>query len=316
VSRERSRRVANAKPQLDVRTCSALDFLKKAVPPLVLATSLGTAAFSASAVEIKGTVGSATAATATISIEGDLAPNIGDPVEIFFKMPGVDEEISVGNGKVTAVNADAVEVKIDEATGTVSKDQLAKITSANPQKHSAVATKSRDIAPSAPASEPPSIKQIASDVITFDQLTPGPLSEEAFADRGIHFATGKGAPGVYESEPNMILPPPCKRVLLLANEHVTSFSITFDAPVHRFAVSRIGTSGGASIPTWRMTGYDSNGKVIGATGEEHGLPSRPQYFAVKGAGIVRVELTTDNRHGEGTWATWSSLPVAAFGIDR
>jgi Tetratricopeptide repeat len=97
---------------------------------------------TAHAVEIRGTVRSATAESATIAIEGQLVPTVGDPVEIFFKMPGVDEEISVGNGKVTAVNADAVEVKIDKATGTVSKDQLAKITSEKPQKRNATASPS------------------------------------------------------------------------------------------------------------------------------------------------------------------------------
>lgn len=285
------------------------------------------AAFACSArvgaVEIEGTVRSVTGEKATIAMKSDLLPNVGDAVEVFFKLPGAEEEISVGSGKVSAVNADSVEAKIDKATGTVAKDQLAKITSTNPQKRNAAAAESPQLqtAPTETATpateiESPFVKQIASEVINFDQLMPGPLSDEAFADRSIHFSKGKGAPGIYEAEPNMILPPPRKRVLLLANEHVTSFAITFDTPVQRFAVSRIGTSGGASIPTWKMTGYDRTGRVVGATGEEHGLPARPESFAVEGDGIMRVELTTDNRHGQGTWATWSSLPVAAFAVDR
>ena len=91
----------------------------------------------ADAVEIKGTVRSGSADTATIAIEGESAPNVGDPVEIFFKLPGADTEISVGSGKVTAVHADSVEAKIDKATGTVAKDQLARIASANPKKRGA-----------------------------------------------------------------------------------------------------------------------------------------------------------------------------------
>jgi hypothetical protein len=29
-----------------------------------------------------------------------------------------------------------------------------------------------------------------------------------------------------------------------------------------------------------------------------------------------VQLRTDNRFGDGTWATWNSLPVAEFKITR
>ena len=92
------------------------------------------------AVEIKGTVRSATATTATIATEGEFAPNIGDPVEVFFKLSGTDTEISVASGKVSTVKADVIEARIDKATGTLSKDQLARITSAKPQKRSAAAT--------------------------------------------------------------------------------------------------------------------------------------------------------------------------------
>ena len=100
------------------------------------------------AVEIKGTVRSATADAATIAIEGESAPNVGDPVEVYFKLPGADAEISVGNGKVTAVTGDSVEAKIDKATGTVSKDQLVRITSDKAQKRKASATQPSAAAPS------------------------------------------------------------------------------------------------------------------------------------------------------------------------
>ena len=80
-----------------------------------IATIAGLALFcwctKVEAVEIKGTVRSATADAATIVIEGESAPNVGGPVEIYFKLPGADAEISVGSGKVTAVHPDSVEVK-------------------------------------------------------------------------------------------------------------------------------------------------------------------------------------------------------------
>ena len=90
------------------------------------------------AVEIKGTVRSATAENASIATEGEFLPSVGDPVEVYFKLPGADTEISVGSGKVTAVRGDSIEAKIDKATGTVSKNQLARITSEKPQKRSAI----------------------------------------------------------------------------------------------------------------------------------------------------------------------------------
>jgi len=96
----------------------------------------------------------------------------------------------------------------------------------------------------------------------------------------------------------------------------TRFSITFSAPIKRFSLTRIGTSGGASVPTWTLVAYDSQGNVVGSTGEEHGLPPQPNQFSVEGNNIVRVQLSTDNRFGAGTWATWNSLPVVEFRIQR
>jgi hypothetical protein len=111
----------------------------------------------AAAVEIHGTVSDATQDTATIAIEGDSVPNVGDAVEIYFKAPGADEEVSVGNGKVTAISADSVEAKIDNPTGTLAKDQQARITSENPQPRSAVtaATPSGTSPTEVPSPPPP-----------------------------------------------------------------------------------------------------------------------------------------------------------------
>jgi len=99
----------------------------------VLIVLLGSCDVAVSA-EIKGTVRSATKNTATIAIQGQLTPNVGDPVQIYFKLAGSDVEISVGSGKVTTVHPGSIEAKIDKATGTVATDQLARITSQNPKK--------------------------------------------------------------------------------------------------------------------------------------------------------------------------------------
>ncbi len=87
-----------------------------------------------SAIEIKGSVRDATGGGASIVTISDLLPNIGDKVEIFFKIPGGEDEITVGSGRVSGIAADSIQVKIENATGTVTKDQLARIISENPTK--------------------------------------------------------------------------------------------------------------------------------------------------------------------------------------
>jgi hypothetical protein len=114
----------------------------------------------------------------------------------------------------------------------------------------------------------------------------------------------------------MLVPWPHQKVLLLGGERATGFTILLDSPVKHFALYRAGAKNGASTPTWKVTAYDSRGKVVGAAGEEHKVAPPSAGFSVDGAGIVRVEITTDNRHGSGTWATWNSLPLVSFGFDR
>ena len=272
------------------------------------------------AVEIRGTVRSATTGSATIATEGESVPNIGDPVEIFFKLPGTDTEISVGRGKVSAVRGDVIEAKIDQANGTVTKDQLARISSQSPQKRSAIAPPSQMIsvpiattqAEAIAASTP--VEQTPPTLLSFDGLELGPLSDEAFSGEGIHFIQDKGRPGVYKMEPNMV--ETREHVLLVAGDPVTSLLIKLDRPVRRFGIGRIGTAGGASIPTWNMVAYDRGGNIVGSIGEQHGLPAEPKEFWLEGSGIVRIEIKTDNRYGKGTWATWNSLPVSRLLLER
>jgi hypothetical protein len=65
-------------------------------------------------------------------------------------------------------------------------------------------------------------------------------------------------------------------VLLVSGERVTSLTIAFKTPIKRFSLTRIGTAGGASVPTWTLDAFDSEGKVVESAGEEHGLPQMPQ----------------------------------------
>ena len=290
---------------------------------------------SLNAVEINGTVRSATDKYATIVTDSGLVPTPGDKVAIFFKMPGADEEISVASGHVVEIVAESINVEIDEATGVVAKDHLARITSANPRKRSdltAAPSSTPESHPPPPLSatptstpkkdgattteEGPHVKQMASQIVTFDELSAGLLAGDAFAANGLRLVPGKGRPIVVAAEPNMILPRPCTKVMLVGDVHVTAFNVMLDPPVKRFSLYRIGTRGGASTPTWKMMAYNAKGKLVGSTGEIHGLPKQPMYFGIDADNITRVEISTDNRQGSGTWATWSSLPIAGFGFDR
>src|ERR1700686_4118100 len=92
------------------------------------------------AAEIKGTIRSVNGGTVTVALQGDSIPGVGDKAEIFFKLAGTDDDVSVATGSVLKVDPDSVELKIENATGDLAKDQLVRITSDNPQKRVAPAS--------------------------------------------------------------------------------------------------------------------------------------------------------------------------------
>lgn len=265
------------------------------------------------ALEIAGKVESVSGDTAKVIAEGNLVPNAGDKVDIFFKMAGLDEEIAVANGKVTELGGDGITVKIDEATGTVTKDQLVRIISPK-----AVARIKPTPAPSVQPVTPelPIARQTRPREMTFGDLPLGNLEPDALATVGIRIEKKKGEPQIFAAQPNMLLPPSCKKVMMVGGDRVTSVDLHFDPPVKRFALQRVGTTSGASTPTWSMTAYNRSGKSVGKTGEEHGLPLTAKKFALEAAEIARVQINSDNRYGTGTWATRNSLPIAAVAFDR
>lgn len=89
---------------------------------------LAFAAASSSAVaEITGKVREASGDMATVAIDGDAMPAVGDSVEILFRLAGATEDVLVASGKVAAVEAKVVKVKIENASGTVVTDQFVRI---------------------------------------------------------------------------------------------------------------------------------------------------------------------------------------------
>ena len=104
----------------------------------LLGLGLFLTAGEARAVEIDGTVRNAGGGKATIILESDLVPNVGDKVDFFYLTPGTTEEVSVARGTVSAVSLDAViEVQIEQVTSEVAKDQLVRIHSDAPVKWAA-----------------------------------------------------------------------------------------------------------------------------------------------------------------------------------
>jgi Flp pilus assembly protein TadD len=83
---------------------------------------------SLKAAEIMGRVREVSDKTVTVAVEGDLLPNVGDKVQIFFKLAGADEEISVGSGTVLSTEGRDVKVTIDSASGEVAPEQLVRFT--------------------------------------------------------------------------------------------------------------------------------------------------------------------------------------------
>ncbi|MCY2995664.1 MAG: formylglycine-generating enzyme family protein [Planctomycetota bacterium] len=82
------------------------------------------------AAELKGKVESVKDATITIRLESDVRPNLGERVEVFFEVPGLNELAKVATGTVIAVGGGIVEAKIEKSTGTVTPGQIAKISAA------------------------------------------------------------------------------------------------------------------------------------------------------------------------------------------
>jgi hypothetical protein len=152
---------------------------------VLLAIVLGSANY-ARGIEINGTVREASGNSAKIALNSEFVPTVGDSVEIYFKIPGVEAEVSVAKGKVAEITGDTVSVKIENATGTVAKDQLAKIISEKPaKKGTTTAVPAMPVAttpsasapapakPNEPTESPPNLAGYGTHIRTFDNYLSG-----------------------------------------------------------------------------------------------------------------------------------------------
>ena len=96
----------------------------------VLSTNLMAAEIKGQVVEIEGD-------SVSLKLDADLLPNVGDKVEIYIEIPGLDDVALVASGTVSQADGDLVLVKIDETPGKIEKAQLARISSAKPRKRTA-----------------------------------------------------------------------------------------------------------------------------------------------------------------------------------
>ena len=92
---------------------------------LIVVAALALVSGRSHAAEITGTVRAVSGNPVTVAIEGEILPSVGDKTEILFKVPGADEPISVATGKVEKVDGASVQVKIENAIGTI-EDGLTK----------------------------------------------------------------------------------------------------------------------------------------------------------------------------------------------
>jgi hypothetical protein len=80
---------------------------------------------TALAAEVTGTVTEVTGDT--IVITTDAPVGAGDRVEIYFEIPGVEELVKVGSGRVVGVESGRIVARIEQYTGKLAIGQIAKI---------------------------------------------------------------------------------------------------------------------------------------------------------------------------------------------
>ena len=84
------------------------------------------------AAEIEGTLTETSGDVATIAFTTQQSPGVGDKVQVFGRIPGLDVPVLVGRGRVTEVRGATVLAKID-SRGKLAAGQMARITLAAPQ---------------------------------------------------------------------------------------------------------------------------------------------------------------------------------------
>ncbi len=107
---------------------------------LTLLASAYLLAAGAHGAEIKGTIKLVSGDLVSVAIEGDVMPPVDARAEIFFKLPGDEEEISVATGSALVIDHGDLKVKIEKTTGTVEKGQLVRFPDSSTSTTSSITT--------------------------------------------------------------------------------------------------------------------------------------------------------------------------------
>jgi tetratricopeptide (TPR) repeat protein len=151
----------------------------------------------------------------------------------------------------------------------------------------------------------------------FDGLAPGPISGDCFLPQGLRLVPIRGTLHVEPPTiPPMVMPAGRTKVLMVDGGFVPQFAFDFDPPIKRFTITSVGVSGGASVPTWELTGFNRQGQVVASKGVLHHLPAAPETASLVAPGMVRIILSVDNRYGNTCWATYNCLPIAEIELER
>lgn len=281
--------------------------------------SLALGAGVAAAVEIKGEVSYAGGASVDVTTTSDLLPQVGDKGEIYIDLKKLNTTAVVSPAVVTAIRDTTIVLRVEDPKADVLPGHLARIFSEKPTKRGEIQPESPPAKP-APATPsqptPPSTEPPLANFrkVTFDALTPGgPIANDSLAAQGLSILPGPGgAARVERASDAMTLPEGRSQLLMVVQTPRTSqFSLAFKQPLRRVSVTRIGVIKGGSLPKWRLTALTANGNVLASTGEDDwGFDAQPRTFSVEGDGIDRIKIDVDNRWGNGTYATYSCLPIA------
>jgi hypothetical protein len=281
----------------------------------------------AAAAEIRGTVSGYGNGIAQVTTDSEWLPQVGDKAEIMMELKSLKTTALVTTGKVSQLSGITIAIQVDNAKASVQSGQLVKITSEHPTPKATAALPAPPTKPEThPPVEPPPLvgggtETVSSDAakITFDQLKAAPgLSREAFATQGFFLMLGDRCDARIEKATSaMVMPPGRKQLLMVVQDPAASrFGLSFANPVRKVTVTRPGVTNGASMPKWKLTAMTEAGQVLATTGEdEFGSDPKPKTFSVTANGIVQVSIDADNHWRNGTYATFSCLPITEIDIE-
>lgn len=84
--------------------------------------------------EIQGKVLEVDGDTVRIEVDGDSFPNVGDPVEVYFRIPDLDDICLVGSGSLIEASGDRIVARIEPASAKAKTGHLVRIQSEHPRK--------------------------------------------------------------------------------------------------------------------------------------------------------------------------------------